>query len=330
MKILDKLPTGFFDVKASELYSIVDGPSLIHLKGKEARPVFLSILLHGNETSGLDVVQTFLKQYEEKELPRSVSLFLGNVEAARYNERLLDGQLDYNRVWKGGDREEHKMMRKIIEEMKELDVFLSIDIHNNTGSNPYYGCVNLVEPNYLYLASLFGDTIIYFTNPDSVQSMAFSKMCPATTIECGKPGDVEGIKHSVRFLEKCINLDALDAEDFALDKVKVFHTVAKITVPSNASIEFSDERTDADFTFLTNYDSINFTEIDENTLLGFINNEVRLVAENNDGDDVTGSFFDYKDGEIRAKCTIIPSMFTKNKKVIFQDCLGYIMQRYHL
>jgi succinylglutamate desuccinylase len=135
--------------------------------------LFVSVLLHGNETTGWQAVRQLLRCYRERELPRSLSLFIGNVRAARYGQRRLDGQPDYNRIWGPGSTPEHAMAEAVLRQMRQRGVFASVDIHNNTGTNPHYACVNYLDPSTLHLATLFGRTVLYFRRPEGVQSMAF-------------------------------------------------------------------------------------------------------------------------------------------------------------
>ena len=73
----NELPEGFLNAKAETLHHILEKPSLIHLKGKESEPLFISTLLHGNETTGLYAIQKLLRSYQNGNLPRSISIFCG-------------------------------------------------------------------------------------------------------------------------------------------------------------------------------------------------------------------------------------------------------------
>jgi len=150
---LNDLPEHFLDLEARDLHRILVGPTLIHLPGRRDEPLFVSILLHGNEDTGLKAIQAVLKKYQNQPLPRSISLFIGNVSAARQGLRRLDNQPDYNRVWSADDNEsllpEHHLMRNVVGIMAKRRVFASIDIHNNTGLNPHYGCVNRLDDAFL-------------------------------------------------------------------------------------------------------------------------------------------------------------------------------------
>ena len=103
LEIFNHLPDGLLDQEASGLHQVLKGPTLIHIAGRKRRPLYVSVLLHGNETTGWETIRALLKRYPEGELPRSLSLFIGNVRAARENLRFLDDQPDYNRIWSGGD-----------------------------------------------------------------------------------------------------------------------------------------------------------------------------------------------------------------------------------
>jgi succinylglutamate desuccinylase len=179
LQVLPSLPEGFLECGSRDLYKVLGGPTLIHLPGNQpGPPVFICTLLHGNETTGFEALQDILMHYGGRP-PRPVSIFIGNVSAARYGERFLPGQPDYNRIWTGGQSHEyqgHEVMiaRQVLELMKELDVCACIDIHNNTGRNPHYAIIATRETPHLALARRFSDRVVYATYPDTSCSVAFS------------------------------------------------------------------------------------------------------------------------------------------------------------
>jgi succinylglutamate desuccinylase len=141
LTVLDTLPERFLDTPARELHRLLAGPTLIHLPGRRQPPLFISVLLHGNEDSGVVALQSVLRAYGQRLLPRALSILIGNVAAAREGLRRLDDQPDYNRVWPGSDAHaetpEHAAMQQVHCLMQARGVFASIDIHNNTGLNPH-------------------------------------------------------------------------------------------------------------------------------------------------------------------------------------------------
>ena len=54
---LDHLPDGLLERPASALYQQLKGPTLIHLKGRIERPLFVSVLQHGNEVTGWEAIK---------------------------------------------------------------------------------------------------------------------------------------------------------------------------------------------------------------------------------------------------------------------------------
>ena len=92
LKQLETLPEELLTAKPTQLLDLLGGPTLVHLQGRRERPLFVSVLLHGNETTGLFAIQCLLRRYKDQFLPRSLSLLIGNVEAAQIGLRRLPGQ----------------------------------------------------------------------------------------------------------------------------------------------------------------------------------------------------------------------------------------------
>jgi succinylglutamate desuccinylase len=333
LTIQEHLPENFLQIEAIDLHRIVPGPTLIHLKGRREPALFVSILLHGNEITGLHAVQALLEKYQEQELPRSLSLFIGNVEAARLGQRRLDGQPDYNRIWPGGEENgspESAMMKQVIEEMRTRGVFASIDIHNNTGINPHYACVNVIDHRFFHLATLFSRTVVYFTRPTGVQSSALAELCPAVTVECGKVGAEYGDRHAMEFLDAALHLSEIPEHPVAEHDIDLFHTLAIVKVPEE--IHFSFNGDGCDICFDSDLDHMNFRELKTGSRLGRIRqgSDARLEAWDNDKNDIGDELFVYDNQEILTKKPIMPSMLTLNERVIRQDCLCYVMERYRI
>ncbi len=166
--LFDKVPDGFLDCPADRLASILPGPSLIDLPGRGQNPLFLSVLLHGNENSGLLAVQNALRRHADRLLPRGLLLFVGNVKAAAAHVRTLPEQADFNRVWPGTltpDAPEAIMAQEVFDYVASRNPFASIDIHNNTGFNPHYSCITRLEPEFIALARLFSRIVVHFQRP---------------------------------------------------------------------------------------------------------------------------------------------------------------------
>ena len=329
LNVYEDLPPGLLDLEAPQLHRVLPGPSLIHLRGRRPEPLFVSLLLHGNETTGWLAVRELLRKYRERELPRSLSLLVGNVAAAREGVRRLEGQPDYNRIWKGGERPEERMAEAVLAELRRRGPFAAVDVHNNTGYNPHYGCVNVLDHRYLHLATLFSPTVVYFIKPDTVASMALAGLSPAVTVECGQPGQERGTEHVLEYLDGCLHLAELPTHPVAAGDLRLYHTMAVVRVPEEVSFTFAE---DGDhIRFARDLDRMNFRELPAGTVLGWVREGEPLPLEAVDeaGHQVASRYFEVEGGELRTRVAFMPSMFTLDERAIRQDCLGYVMERYH-
>ena len=328
LTVLESLPPGLLALEAHELHRVLAGPTLFHLPGRREPPLFVSVLLHGNETTGWIAVREVLRRWEGRSLPRALSLLVGNVAAAREGVRRLDGQPDHNRIWDGGETPEHHMAREVLEHVRRRGMFAGVDVHNNTGVNPHYACVNVLDHRHLHLAALFGRTVVYFIRPASVASMALSGLGPAVTLECGQPGEPHGIEHAVDYLTGCLNLLELPTHPVAESDLDLFHTVAVMTVPPEVEIGFGPGT--PGLQLAPDLDRMNFRELPPGTVLGWTPPGAALPVQVRDesGHDVAARYLEVDAGELRTHSAFMPSMFTLDLRVIRQDCLGYVMERY--
>lgn len=323
------IPDAFLNAKAEDLHAILQAPTLFHLEGINPQPLFICTLLHGNETTGLYAIQRLIKKYQDKPLPRAISLFIGNIAAAKENQRRLDTQDDYNRIWPGShhsDSSEKDMMQTVTNIMKKKKPFASIDIHNNTGKNPHYGCINILNPHGLVLASEFSDIAVYFTDPKGVQSSAFSDFCPSVVLECGQTGDKSGEDHALSYLEDILQIDNLSSQNS--NNLKLYHTIARVLLPK--AITIGDNT--SDLCLNTKLENKNFHQIKPGTEFAAINStKDKLIIVNSEShEDVTDEYMEVKNDKLLFKKTITLSMFTTNERAIRQDCICYFMEELRL
>lgn len=330
LTILNKLSDEILSLPAHRLHEALAGPTLAHLKGKREPAIFLTVLLHGNENSGWEVVKNILNKYQGEELPRSLSIFIGNVRAARYKKRKLETQTDFNRIWCSGETPEHLMMQEVIQTMRERNVFVSIDIHNNNGLNPHYACINRLDKHSLKLAREFSRMVIYFIRPTGVQSLAFSEFCPSVTLECGQPGDDYGIQLTTHYLDKLLQLKTFQSEPDIEKTIDLYHTIGIVKIPEAYDFSFNGDK--ADIEFVKGIETLNFEEISDDTLLGRLKaDEAKpLIVINEDGEDIFEQYFSVTDNNIITKQAIVPAMLTTDINIVRQDCLCYLMERYDI
>ncbi len=327
LKVIKEIPKELLSCNVKDIHALLEGPTIIHLSGKKEDALFVGALLHGNETTSFYSIQNLLNEYNDKELPRDLILFFGNTLAASKGFRHLPEQPDYNRIWEKGETPEHKVAEQVLDYVSSKKIFASIDIHNNTGKNPFYGCVNYTKKSWIELASLFSKQIVYFTEPSEVLSNAMAQLCPSVTIEAGQPGEVEGIKEVFSYLKTVLNLEGFN-ENFDEMEAEVYHTIGRIMIDKNASVDFKNELAGENLSFVDNIDENNFSLVKKNTHFGFSKNLESIRAINNDNKDITEDIFIIdEDSSLKSNRMFIPAMFTKDIYIMKEDCMGYIMEK---
>jgi hypothetical protein len=326
----DHFPAALMDLPASELWQHLRGPSLFYLRGRQTKPLFVSVLLHGNEDSGWRAIQSLLRQHRGANLPRSMLLFVGNIAAAKANVRTLTQQEDHNRAWPGTpnpDTPLARLLADVVKIVRREKPFASIDIHNNSGYNPHYACVNSFMEAHFHLARLFSRTVVYFEQPVGVQSAAIAPFCPAVTVECGRANEEASVVHVTEFIGSALAMQRFPEHRLPDSDLDLMRTFAIIRVPADAS--FSYDGTDADFRLRADLDRLNFSELDPGVVFGTLGGSDRrrfdIVAA--EGERAEGNYFDYSCGKIRLARSAIPAMLTLDPNAVRLDCLGYLMHR---
>ena len=326
----NRFPDILLDVPATELWRHLRGPTLFNISGRQTAPLFVTVLLHGNEDTGWRAVQAVLRRHRGTMLPRSLLLFVGNIAAAKANIRTLPQQEDYNRTWPGTLSPETPvaaLMRRIVEIVRGAGPFASIDLHNNTGHNPHYACVSSLKETHLHLARLFGRNVIYFTRPIGVQSAALAQICPAVTVECGRPGVATGVTQAAEFIESALAMRRFPEHPVPVGDLDLMRTDVIIKVPPDAS--FSSDGSEADFRFRADLDRLNFSELEPGTVFGYVggNGARRLDVLPGHEMALAGPYFEYVDGTIRLSRRAIPAMLSLDPQAVRLDSLGYLMHR---
>jgi len=322
------LPAGFLDVSPEYLHRCLPRPSVIRLEGRRQPAVAVVLMLHGNEPVGLQAVQRLLHRYAARPLPRALTLVVGNVRAAALGQRHLDDQPDFNRVWPGTEQAgspEALMFARIIDTLRADGLFAAIDLHNNTGRNPHYACVNALDDAFLHLAALFGRTVVYFTRPRGVASMALAGLAPSVTVECGHPGEEAGIRHAETFIDSVLHLSDFPARAPDPRSLEIFHTVAQVRVRPGLRVAIEEP---ADVLLDPELDYLNFRVLPAGTRLVRQANAglQALTAVSSDGRDVTADYLEETGRDLCLRHPMMPSMLTLDTRVIAQDCLGYLME----
>jgi len=333
LKQVSSIPDELLTIDAKSLHSLIPEPTLFHLPGKQQQPLFISVLLHGNETTGFLALQKLLIKFRDQKLPRALSFYFGNTEAANQGLRRLDHQPDYNRIWPNtelANSSETQTAQEIVNIMAKKKVFASIDVHNNTGLNPHYACITKLEPHFLQLANIYGRLVVYFTHPKGVQCGAFAEICPSVTLECGKPGQAHGVDHAFEYLNSCLHLSEFSNNPVPTQDIDVYHTVAQVKIKEGTHFSFNNQQ--SNLLLDKDLERMNFTEIPAGTQWGrvFDHSDIPVTAINESGMLVTDKFFSLTDNRLQLNINTMPSMLTLDERVIKQDCLCYLMEKIKL
>ncbi|MCB0421941.1 MAG: succinylglutamate desuccinylase/aspartoacylase family protein [Bdellovibrionales bacterium] len=332
LDIVHGFPEGISKIEPQSIRSIFPNPTLITIPGQSPETVFVSTLLHGNETTSFYVMQLLEQKIRQVTPKRSLALFIGNVFATEKGVRFLPNEPDFNRIWNEGDTPAHHLAKKVTSWAESHSVTYNIDIHNNTGINPLYGCICKLEKPFIDLAGHFSDTMVLFENPNSVQSIVFSKFCTSVTIECGQVGNQDGIRSAFEFVWDILNdvpqSTLRDPINHTTKEPRIFHTIGRVMVKEG--IDFSFIPNEAPITFIHDVVRYNFFPLDRGTPIALMKtNESPLYVIDEFNNDITEQFLEVRDHQLCLKRSIVPAMFTDNPSIIRGDCFGYFMEPYH-
>ncbi|WP_421789401.1 peptidase M14 [Hyphobacterium sp.] len=323
---LDHLPGAMARTAAKDVRSLFPESALITLEGRNKQPLFVSALVHGNETVGWEALKKLQAWMAHHPLPRSLIIFIGNVRAAELQTRMVPGRPDYNRIWLGGgNTPEHRLADEVKQIVKAANPFAAIDLHNNTGANPLYALVHTDDPAHLQLNSLFSPHAMLTHNPPGTCSEAMSAFCPAITAECGHSGVAANEEAAFNLVLDVLHLDHWrGAPDRPLD---VYTVQGRMLISPDAAMTF-EHGAPGDIEFPASLEKWNFFERPAgSTFARLLNGGTPLRVETETGQDVTDICFSREGDRLVLKRDFTPSMLTVNEDAIRADCLGYLMER---
>lgn len=309
-------------------------PTLIRIPGTDARPRarLVSTLLHGNEDSGYRAVLDMLRSGEH--YPFDLWIFLGNIRAAHqegwFAHRYLDGQEDFNRTW--GLNAPTTRMRRCSDAIHEIlaaeDLEAAVDIHNNTGLNPYYAIVPDPTQEALRLAATLADTILRWPLRAHTLMEVMSPICPSVSVECGLPALEENRQFAATSLRRFLNITSL--EDSGSLTAHIYEMTHRVIVRPEVPFAFGGVLTeDLDLVLHPGLDHYNFGMLLAGTELGHVpeGGGMPLLATDMRGREDTERFFEIRGGALIVTEDITPVMLTTTVQQTRRDCFFYIARR---
>ena len=309
LNVLRGLPAAIAAMPAPRLAEALPGPTLFDLRREGQAPLFVSVLLHGNEISGWDAV----RQLGEELAARSALVLVGNVAAAQAGVRTLPGQPDFNRIWaasaEGVPGAEAALAAEVMRVVAASKPQFAVDIHNNTGRNPPYAVVADTAPATLALAASLAERVLLATQPRGFFTARLASLCPSVTVEVGTPDDAGSTPRAVAYLRRLIAAPPSPA-----GSLDVFETKLRVTVSADTAIA-------------TEVQCWNFRTAPAGTVLARAG---RLRAWDAAGQDLSDEYLARSDGATRLRRPAMLAMFTGSLAAARQDCLCYFLEPKHV
>jgi hypothetical protein len=312
-------------------------PALIRIPGTDRTPRarLVASLLHGNEDSGFRASLNVLR--EGPHYPFDLWVFIGNVRAASqdgwFAHRYLDDQEDFNRVW--GIEQLTTRMRRCAADVlavlaAEADLEGAVDIHNNTGDNPFYAILPRWSVEGLHLASVCTDTLLLWNHRAYTLMEALADRCPAFALECGLPGYSDHAAFARSALERFLAADMTDPDMEYRVPEQVYEIRYQVDVRPEVAFGFGGVMTDEmDLVLHPALDGYNYGMLLAGTELGHVDPAAAmpLIAHDMQGRDVTDQLFSIRNGSLVVSEDVTPVMMVTTVRQARRDCLFYIARR---
>lgn len=328
----DGLPDRLLDLDDLELLEELERPTLVRIAGTgEEPPRGIATLLHGDEDTGYRAMLRILRR--RRTYPFDIYLVIGNVRAALadggFQHRFVDGQEDLNRVW--GLRPTTRLRlaaNGILEELRRAGVVSMIDVHNNSGTNPFYAIVTSLDDASLELATTFTTTVLHWELGVATLMEALRDQCTAIAVECGLPGRQDSLAFAVDGLRRHLGSPPLDELDIASD-YDLFGELRKVVIRPEVRFTFGGSLGEEyDFVVDQDADAYNFRSAPPGHVIGRVppDSAVPLQVCGPGGEDVTEKYVAVDDGRVVSTREFTPVMMTRTAEAARQDCLFYVAE----
>ncbi len=353
----DGLPDALLDLDERALLRELGKPTLVRVPGEgQAPPRAIATLLHGDESTGLQAVLRILRR--RRRYPFDLHVVVGNVAAALagpgFAHRYLESQQDFNRVWSDppgptdwsdppgptepGDRTEasagddavavqRRAAAEILAELEAAGIESLVDVHNNSGDNPFYAVVPRDRPDVLNLATLFTSTLLRWDLGAGTLMESIDERCAAIAVECGLPGRPESLAFALDALRRYLGEPPLERDRTMRDH-DTLGDLRKVTVRGEIRFRFGGSLdANTDLVLPADADVVNFVEVPAGHLLGWVRAgaPTPLTVTDRDGCDVTATHIGVEpDGQVVLRRPGTPVMITRTVAAARKDCLLYL------
>ena len=327
----DGLPDELLALEPLDLVRSLGRPTLVRIPGSGGQaPRCVATLLHGDEQTGLEAIITILRR--KRHYPFDLYVVFGNVEAAAADEgfchRYLDGQEDFNRVWGIGSPTTRQRMAAdaILERLRGAQLESLVDVHNNSGDNPFFAIVTRDDVATMHLATRFTTTLLWWDLQVNTLMEALGNEVAAIAIECGLPEQPESTAFAVDGLRRYLGALPLPDDEVRCD-YDLLGDLRRVSVRPEVRFRFGGglDR-DHDFVVADDADVHNFVEVVAGHVLGDVvpGAALPVTVTAPDGRDVTDDYFAVHNGSVVTTRTTTPVMMTRTVEAARKDCLYYL------
>jgi len=314
-------------------------PTLIRIPATTAsaapRARFVSCLLHGNEPSGFRAMVDVLRRGER--FPFDLWVLIGNVRAALadglFAHRHLDGQDDFNRVWgvASPSSELQRSAAAIVDVLRTADLEAAIDLHNNTGRNPYYAIVTEQTVAGRHLAALCADTVLLWGQSMHTLMEVLAPRCPAVSVECGAAHLSSGTAYAASVVHRFLTAEGFDTAAGVNGHAAAARMVEigyRVTVRPEVDFSFGAPANGdtPQLAVVPGLDTYNFATLPAHHPIGHVEPgaPMPLRATDGTGADVTDQLFRITPaGDVVVTHAVTPIMMTTSVQQTRRDCLFY-------
>ena len=333
-EFLDGPPDELLRATPADAVRWLGRPTLLRVPGRgDQAPRAIACLLHGDESTGLEAVLKVLRR--RRTYAFDLYVVVGNVRAAAeppgFAHRFLDDQEDFNRVW-GLDEPttgQRLAAAAILERLRGAGLETLVDVHNNTGTNPFYAITTRDAPGDLNLATLFTSTLLRWDLAAHTLMEALSDDVAAIAVECGLPGRPESLAFAVDGLRRYLGEPPLPTDRVVRDFDRL-GGLRKVTIRPEVNFRFGQDHEppddESDFVIAADADLLNFVQVPAGHVIGRIRPDAALplLARAADGADVTHDHFAVRGDEVVTTRPTTPVMMTRTVAAARKDCLFYV------
>lgn len=318
------------DLSVEEFLNQLNGPRYIVLNGLDnSRTRVFVTLLHGNEPSGVMALLRWLK--EERQASVRIVCILASVKTALaaplFHYRNLPGVKDLNRCFQAPFEDAQGQLAKaILELIHHYRPEAVIDMHNTSGTGPAFGVATHDDKNHHALTLPFSDKLV-ITHLKLGALMDISEdHYPTVTIEAG--GRLDQTAHEVAW--KGLHYYFTEVDIFKNSQknksVKLIIEPIRMELRKGASLAYANtSNSEFDITLIDTIDQLNFSAIDSQTQLGWVNRGGlnNFLVRDCKQQSITKDWLRLEQGKLYPNTDVLLFMITINPVIAIEDCLFY-------